>query len=71
MTIVFAPCNYARSKDLAFVTEDCIPDLAQMEEYLGSPRLAWYFNFEAINMLEFGENAISAESRIETIQIDP
>ena len=70
-TLTFAPCNFASAEDLAYVTEDCIPDLDQMKKYLGTPRIAWYFNFEAINMHEFGENTISRESRIETLQIDP
>lgn len=71
ISIVFAPCNLSRASEGAIPTADCTPDLAKQIEYLGSPELAWYINYERYDQSGYGESSTVKESKIRKAQFDP
>lgn len=56
--ILFTPCNFISEKIGAVGTQECISDLAEQLDYLGSPRVVYYFNYDEFVQLGFGEEAV-------------
>ena len=73
LEFILTPCNYIytlNGYDQDTVTDECIEDLEQQEEYLGNMQIVIFMSDQFFNQQAYGRESIESSSQFYKMQMD-